>query len=110
MRVGGDPGRKLSADDRLIGSSSLALDQGITPAYIAVGAAAGIRRYLSENGGQQSMDSAKSVLWEVSHLEVKHPLSALILHYYEMLLNGCDLQKLVTEAEIIKHKSMPKVV
>ena len=33
-RVGGDPTRKLSAKDRLIGSSGLCMEQGIYPAYI----------------------------------------------------------------------------
>ncbi len=37
-RVGGDPARKLSPDDRLIGAAKTALAQGIVPAYIAVGA------------------------------------------------------------------------
>lgn len=43
-RVGGDPARKLSAQDRLIGSS-LVLESGEVPAYIAISAAAGLRRF-----------------------------------------------------------------
>ena len=110
QRVGGDPGRKLSPEDRLIGSSLLAMEEGFVPAYIAVGAAAGVRRYLKENGGVQSMDGAKAVLKEVSQLEETHPLSRLILHYYEMILDGCSLLKLVSEAERMKHESMNAVV
>jgi len=110
QRVGGDPGRKLGPEDRLIGSSLLAMEEGFTPAYIAVGAAAGIRRYLKENGGVQSMDGAKAVLCQVAKLDAENPLSRLILHYYEMLLDGCSLLKLLTAAEKMKHESMRAVV
>ena len=109
-RVGGDPARKLSPADRLIGSSLLALSEGITPAYIAVGAAAGLRRYLNENGGEQSVEAAKAALLETSKLEETHTLAKLILHYYEMLLGGCGLSALITEADKIKHSSMEAVV
>lgn len=110
QRVGGDPARKLSPSDRLIGSSLLALEEGITPAYIAVGAAGGLRRYLKENGGVQSMEVAKTALAEVSGLDPEHKLSKLILHYYEMILDGCSLTKLTAEAEKQKHASMQAVV
>ena len=110
QRVGADPARKLSPEDRLIGSSRLALEMGITPAYIAVGAAAGLHRYLRENGNVQSMDAARTALCEVSKLEAEHPLAKLILHYYETILGGCSLKKLSAEADRIKHESMTAVV
>lgn len=54
-RVGGDPTRKLGAADRLIGSSLLCLEQGVKPAYIAVGAArCGVP--LSERGGHRAVE------------------------------------------------------
>ena len=110
QRVGGDPARKLSPADRLVGSSLLAIEEGITPAYIAVGAAAGLRRYLNENGGEQSLSGAKAVLLEVSKLESEHPLAQMILHYYKMLRNGCGLTALVAEADKIKHENMKAIV
>ncbi len=110
QRVGGDPARKLSPEDRLIGASLLAMAEGITPAYIAMGAAAGLHRYLKENGGVQSMDAARAVLPEVSKLAEDHDLTQLILHYYEMILDGCSLLKLVSEAERKKHESMNAIV
>lgn len=109
-RVGGDPARKISPADRLIGSSLLAIEEGITPAYIAVGAAAGLHRYLKENGGEQSVDAAKAVLLEVSKLEETHTLAKLIIKYYEMLLSGCGLTALITAADKIKHQNMESVV
>ncbi|HNX26876.1 MAG TPA: hypothetical protein PKK48_05660 [Phycisphaerae bacterium] len=42
-RVGRDHLRKLSQSDRLFGTMRLAIEQGFTPATIALGAAAGIR-------------------------------------------------------------------
>jgi len=110
QRVGGDPARKLGVSDRLIGSSLLAMNEGITPAYIAVGAAGGLRRYLKENGGVQSIDRAKAALTELSGLEEDHRLFQLILHYYCMLFEGCSIFKLMSEAEKQKHVAMGSVV
>jgi hypothetical protein len=39
-----------------------------------------------------------------------HKLTLLILHYYEMILDGCSLVKLTAEADRIKHESMQAVV
>jgi hypothetical protein len=58
----------------------------------------------------QSVDGAKGILLEVSNLEETHTLAKLILHYYEMLLGGCDLAKLIAEADKIKHENMSAVV
>ena len=111
MRVGGDPGRKLSADDRLIGSSSLALDQGITPAYIAVGAAAGLHRYINEaEGMEQGIDSAKQVLCEVSKLDVDGTLAQLILATYEKILNGATVADLRRTADEAKAASLQAII
>ncbi len=110
QRVGGDPARKLSPADRLLGASLLALEEGIIPAYIAVGAAGGLHRYLQENGGEQSADAAQSALAQVSELEASHPLARLILHYYQMILNGCSICQLMREAEKQKHASMQAVI
>ncbi len=109
-RVGGDPARKLSPADRLIGSSLLALGEGITPAYIAVGAAAGLHRYLQENDRPQTVDAARKALQELSALDAEHTLTKLILHYYGHIAGGCSLAKLIAEADRVKNESMPPVV
>lgn len=105
LRVGGDPARKLGASDRLIGSSLLALEEGVAPAYIAVGAAAGLHRYLKENGG-----TPQTALSEASGLGAEHPLVELVLHYYEMLAAGCDIAALAEEAENVKHAAMKEIL
>jgi mannitol-1-phosphate 5-dehydrogenase len=49
-RVGRDPARKLAIDDRLYGTMSLALEAGIEPRHLALGAAAGIAFLLRRAG------------------------------------------------------------
>ena len=96
QRVGGDPARKLSPEDRLIGAGKLALQQGIAPCHIAVGAAAGVRRYLMENDKVQSVENALEVLQQVSGLNAEDKLAQMILAMYKMILEGCtvaDLRK-----------------
>ena len=111
QRVGGDPARKLSPADRLVGSSTLALEQGVTPAYIALGAAAAVRRYISEaEGMEQSIESAKKVLLEVSELQDGSKLQELILGYYQMLLDGASLAELRRAADESKSKTLGLIV
>ena len=111
MRVGGDPGRKLSPDDRLIGSSALALEQGITPAYIAVGAAAGLYRYIKEaEGMEQGMDAAKQVLQNVSGLDISGKLAGMILAMYEKILGGATVTDLRRAADAVKAASLQAII
>lgn len=109
-RVGGDPVRKLSPSDRLIGSSLLALEEGITPAYIAVGVAAALKRYINEKGDVQSTEAAIAALKELAGIDKEHPLTALVLGYYKMILDGCSIAELSIEAEKQKHASMSATV
>ncbi len=110
FRVGGDPGRKLSPDDRLIGSSTLALAQGITPAYIAVGAAAGLHRYIKEAQMEQGMDSAAKVLAEVSKLNADSRLAKLILDMYAKILSGATVTDLRHAADAVKAASLDAII
>ena len=109
-RVGGDPARKLAKADRLIGSSLMALEEGIIPAYIAVGASAGIKRYLDEAGEAQSVAAAEKVLSEVSGLEYGSKLPGLIIPYYKMIIEGCSLEDLRRAAGALKASSLEKVI
>lgn len=110
-RVGGDPGRKLSPQDRLIGAASLAVSRNIVPAYIAIGAAAGIRRYLEEaEGKEQGMEQAEQVLEEVSGLAKESRLAELILGMYQLILEGKSLGEIRRAADIIKAESLQNVI
>lgn len=110
QRVGGDPARKLSPDDRLIGSARLAMQHGITPAYIAVGIAAGIKRYLDESNQEQTRKNAEATLAEISCLDSNPSLTQVILDYYEMICSGNTLQELLSKASQLKHASMNAIV
>ena len=110
-RVGGDPGRKLSPEDRLIGSASLALTQGINPAYIAVGAAAGLKRYIDEaEGMEQGMEAAEKVLAEVAGLQNSDALAQMILKMYALILGGAELSTLRRAADRVKAESLSNVI
>ena len=110
-RVGGDPGRKLSSDDRLIGSSLLALEVGVTPAYIAVGAAAGLHRYINEaEGMEQGIAAAKQVLSEVSKLDTEGKLATMILNMYDKILSGASVADLRRAADAVKAESLGAII
>lgn len=110
QRVGGDPVRKLGPEDRLIGAAFLALGQGVIPAYIAVGAAAGVRRYLAEAGLRQSVETAGNVLEDISKLDACAPLGQMILNAYRLLLDSSALEPLRRAADAVKAASIQNVI
>jgi mannitol-1-phosphate 5-dehydrogenase len=110
QRVGGDPARKLGKDDRLIGSSLLALEQGITPAYIAVGAAGAVYRYLDEAGTEQTRESARKVLEEVSGLSPEQTLTGMILDMYGLYLEGATPAEMDAAAQTVKSASLRDII
>ena len=110
-RVGGDPARKLAPADRMIGASLTAVSEGITPAYIAVGAAAGVKRYIDETEGLEQGDAtARKVLQDISGLSPEDSLSELICSYYEMLIDGHTLADLRRKADENKKKSLSNII
>ena len=110
-RVGGDPKRKLSPEDRLIGSSKLAAKCGILPAYIAIGAAAAVRRYIAESEDmEQTLDNAKAVLETVSGLGKDDTLTSLILENYSLLREGKSLGEIRRAADRKKAECSGQVI
>lgn len=109
QRVGADPARKLGREDRLIGAAALAMEKNIMPSYIAVGAAAGLRRYLDEAGMEQSVAAAGGVLRDVSELEADGPLTGLILNMYQLLRDG-SLADVRRYADTVKAASIHHVI
>lgn len=109
-RVGGDPTRKLAAADRLIGSSLLALEQGICPAYIAVGAAGAVYRYLNEAGIEQSVEEAQKVLKEVSGLEEDHELAVMVIEMYKLFIEGETVAAIRRAAQIKKSAGLKNII
>ena len=108
LRVGGDPARKLGETDRLIGSSKLALEQGVCPAYIAVGIAGGLCRYLKE-AGENDPQTAVQVLQQISGLNENDQLYAMALEYYRVAQQG-DVTALRSLADRTKAQSLENVI
>ena len=108
LRVGGDPARKLGETDRLIGSSKLALEQGVCPAYIAVGIAGGLCRYLKE-AGENDPQTAEQVLQQISGLNENDQLYAMALEYYRVAQQG-DVTALGRLADRTKAQSLENVI
>lgn len=111
QRVGGDPTRKLSPEDRLVGASKLAVQQGVCPCFMAIGAGAAVYRYIKESDdAAQSVERAKQVLESVSGLCADEEIAARILHFYEMILAGADLSALLREADRLKAQARTNVI
>ena len=110
QRVGGDPARKLACHDRLIGSSLLIQEMGQTPAYIAIGAAAGLKRFLDEKEMAQNCENAKALLTQTSGLAEDSELVKRILCMYEMILSGATIGQLRRKADTIKAKAGKPVI
>lgn len=110
-RVGGDPVRKLSAKDRLIGAATLCLEQGVSPACIAVGAAAALFRLCDETeGAVQSEEAGAALLSRVSGLSDGSELFRLILDNYSLLIRGADLGELRRRAEALRARKNGAVI
>lgn len=110
-RVGGDPARKLSPADRLIGASSLALAEGFDPVYISVGSAAAVVRYINESEElEQSEENAAAVLSDVSGASGESRLMELVLKFYRMFLENKPLEDILKAADEMKHTSIGKVI
>ena len=110
-RVGGDPKRKLSPADRLIGAATMAMKNGIVPTYIVIGAAAALRRYINEaEGMEQTAENALKVLAEVSALDAESVLAKMILVNYVLLCEGESFGELRRLADQIKAESVDAVI
>ena len=95
----------------MIGSSKLALEMGITPAYIAIGAAAGLHRYLKETEGvEQTLPHAAAVLAVHCELPADGELAKMILGMYQRILDGATLQELRRAADAIIAEKLTNVI
>ena len=109
-RVGGDQKRKLAPADRLIGSSLLYMEQGICPAFIAVGAAGAVYEYLIETETAQSDEAALETLQTLSGLNAEDELTQRILAMYRLYRQNADSETLYRAAEAVRHENLVGVV
>ena len=109
-RVGGDPKRKLSHTDRLIGSSLLCLEQGVQPVFISVGTAGAVYEYIREAGAQQCVKEARQVLSMISDLEKDSPLLDLVLPLYQRYVDGVSVREIMGCAERLREQELKEVI
>ena len=109
-RVGGDPKRKLSHTDRLIGSSLLCLEHGVQPVFISVGTAGAVYEYIREAGAQQCVKEARQVLSMISDLEKDSPLLDLVLPLYQRYVDGVSVREIMGCAERLREQELKEVI
>lgn len=109
-RVGGDPARKLSPQDRLIGSSTLVIENGDVPAYIAIGAAAGLKRFVDEQSLAQCEQNAAKLLSDNAGLAQDSVLFNLIMDMYRMIITGASIGQLRRAADKLKAANRSNVI
>ncbi len=105
-RVGKDTQRKLSENDRLVGTANLCLKHGITPVNICAGIAAGLK--FAPEADESSVTVANTVkeagiIAAVSRfcgITEDSPLLKLISDDYIKLDNGIALPELISELQI----------
>lgn len=109
-RVGGDPKRKLSAADRLIGAASLCLECGLYPVFISVGIAGAVYQYMKEQKLAQGIDRAKEILCTVSGLEENHLLYDYVLPLYQLYIDRVSVREIRQYAEKLRAKELKEVI
>ncbi len=109
-RVGQDPIRKLSENDRLIGAMHLCLTHDIEPYCISFGAAAALYRYLRQKNLSLTLTQAEEALRELSGLEPESRSARLILPAFEEFTRGTSPKMLRRAADELRRKYTHSVV
>jgi mannitol-1-phosphate 5-dehydrogenase len=104
-RVGGDTGRKLGERDRFIGAIRRCGEEGLTPAFISIGAAAALRRRLEECDLPRTREAAAKVLSELCAMPEGSSGSELVLSMYS-LLSQSGLPALIQAALSVREAVM----
>jgi len=107
-RVGRDPIRKLSSNDRLTGAAKLCAKQGILPVYISLGIAAGF--LFAPAGDEAAADirefigckGIEAAIREFCGLDGTDGISRNVRGFYGMFEKGSSLQEVLEKAEKIK--------
>ena len=104
-RVGSDIERKLGNTDRFIGAINCCLEQGVTPAFISIGAAAALYCLLKERRMAQTEKNALAMLGEIAGIEKNSAKADLILEMYIKILQGSTPQGLLHYALLLGSKA-----
>ena len=113
-RVGKDPIRKLSNNDRLIGTVKSTLSNGIMPVYVCIGIAAGlmfenvedeasvkVSSYTKENGVAAALKEFSGIDRDTDLPNISNVID-LIEEFYNMLSAKKSLNDLIAYADFVK--------
>ena len=103
-RVGADIERKLGPSDRFIGAIKRCMEQGVTPAFISVGAAAALHCLVKERGPDGA--EGEALLEKISGLERQSAAAHLILGMYDKIRQGRTPGELFNTALFLGNKEV----
>jgi mannitol-1-phosphate 5-dehydrogenase len=89
-RVGHDPARKLSCNDRLVGAAVLCLKNNIIPLHTITGIAAALHRHIMEKEQLQSLSNGEQTLRKLTGIDGKNPLVSMVLEKYALFISGTN--------------------
>ena len=89
-RVGNDLNRKLNPNDRIIGALNMCVEQGVTPKYICLAAAAAMNFKYDE----VSKKPAEEILAEICKIDKNSDAGKLILEYDAAIKSGKTVEEL----------------
>ncbi len=107
-RVGKDPIRKLSSNDRLVGAATSCYNQGFNPFYISFGMSAALLFKDAEDENfikiQENIKfkSLEAVIEDVCHIKTGSTLMQNIVYFYKLIESGKPLSELLSDIEYQK--------
>ena len=103
-RVGADIERKLGPSDRFSGAIKRCMEQGVTPAFISVGAAAALHCLVKERGADPA--EGEALLEKISGFEKHSASSSLVLGMYDKIRQGAAPGELFNAALFLGSKEV----
>ena len=111
-RLGSDPARKLSENDRLVGPAKLCLKHGIQPVYLCIGissaffyennndpSASKVQKLLSEQGINKALS-------EYCNINPSERLGKIVKEFYKMIRDKYSWEEILEKAEAIKNEGI----
>ena len=103
-RVGADIERKLGPADRLSGAIGCCQEQGVTPAFISIGAAAALLCLIKERGMEENEETARELLEKTSGLGKESASAQIIIDMYLRLREEGNPGELLHRALFLGNK------
>lgn len=92
-RVGNDLNRKLNPNDRIVGALNMCVEQGVTPNYICLAAAAA----MNFSHDEVSNKPATEILAEICKIDANSEAGKTILAYDALIKKGATVEELLAQ-------------